>query len=219
METLVRKLINKNNKIYTIFEIIYYVMAVNIIYFLLLLSGLFIFSFTPANITIFQIIKNIKNEYKKDRLKMLKFAYTSYKRNLRKYFKINLVFISIGGILLADLWYFRQVSTMFGYLLSNLLIIMIFIYIYFFANFSFICANYEEINLKEKIKNSIFLIGGYFFDLIIITSFLVGIYLLLEEISFGFIVFTAIGLTFFIIDYFISRFLEGKSIFKIFKSN
>lgn len=205
------------NKIRIVFEWIYAIASINILWFLGLLLGLGIFSHVTSTVVAFQLVNQMHHARTRDRLRIWKSWWSLFKEQYLEYLIPSLLFSLLFFVLIVNYLYFQGSSGLLGLVLFYLMIFIFLLSLFIYIWFCGLRSYYPENSKKEIFRNAVAYTMVYLLETVLYAALVFVYAMIVWQINLGLLVFTGIGVALSAASYMIHQILEGKSLKDLFK--
>lgn len=168
---------------YHIFTKVYHYLVISDLFGLSILAGLGFFTLIPALVTSFDIIKRLRKEKYKQKVKIFSLYKKNIIINLKKYWLASLTSTLLVFFVSFDILYFNLgISAIFTYLFYVFIILDFFILTAISLG-SYLLACGYKLGIRDLVKNIVSIIIVNFIDILFLSVASVALALILENIS------------------------------------
>lgn len=168
---------------YHIFTKVYHYLVISALFGLSILAGLGFFTLIPALVTSFYIIKRLRREIYKQKVKIFSLYKKNIIINLKKYWLASLTSTLLVFFVSFDILYFNLgIYAIFTYLFYVFIILDFFILTAISLG-SYLLACGYKLGIRDLVKNIVSIIIVNFIDILFLSVASVALALILENIS------------------------------------
>lgn len=213
-----RRLDYKESKIQIVLNWIYLTVCIHGLWVIGFLLGLGVFSLLPTTVTAFDLVREATDQYRGARLQGITYWWKQFKKNFKKYFVVSFVYHIILFVLAMNYSFLSRQSSMLTYFLFYLTIFLILLAMIVVFWFGFIASKYPHLSTKEIIQNAIAFTISRLVEMIIHFTLLIGLHLIIWNISPGLNVFTAMGIIVIATYFVFMKIHDGIGLHRLFNS-
>lgn len=193
-----------------LFQWIYYLLSISLVWFIGLFIGLGIFGSLPASASVFylwQLIRRRKDFY---RIHIFSSWWQFYKKEIKRSWWLSAIMSIIYIMIWFNLYFFHMTVGFLSYLMYYLTLFILAIYPFIFLWIAYIRANDLTKSYRVALSNATFLLAASLIESVILLVFSTFILIVLENLSIALLLLIAPALLLLLVDWAYTKIIDGQ---------
>lgn len=193
-----------------IFQWIYYLLSISLVWFIGLFIGLGIFGALSASASVFYLWHLIRERKDFYRIHIFSSWWQFYKKEIKRSWWISAIMSVVYMMIWVNLYFFHTAVGFLSYLMYYLTLFILGIYPFIFLWIAYIRANDLTKSYKIALSNAIFLLAASLLESIILLVFSTFMLIVLENLSAALLLLVAPALLLLLVDLAYTKIIDGQ---------